>query len=284
MPLTVSVVGASGKTGRAVRASLEARGVQVRGIGRAEWPSLEGALRGSGAAYVIAPNLHPDEPAFVAAVLAAAREAGIQRIGYHSVAAPYVPSLPHHLGKAVAEDLVRRSGLAWTLLQPCAYVQNLVPDLQRPTPALTVPYDVDAPFGLVDLADVGEAAATVLLDDTVSGATYELGGPRTVTLREVAATAAAVLGRPVPLTQVAPEDWQPGPEVGAREATWLRAMFAYYDRHGLPAGPLPLTALLGRTPTSVEATLRRCLTTGTSCASPAQPLADVDGEVPSWRP
>jgi NAD(P)H dehydrogenase (quinone) len=29
------------------------------------------------------------------------------------------------------------------------------------------------------------------------------------------------------------------------EHPWLRAMFAYYDRHGLPVGTLPLRALLG---------------------------------------
>ena len=29
------------------------------------------------------------------------------------------------------------------------------------------------------------------------------------------------------------------------EHPWLRAMFGYYDRHGLPVGTLPLRALLG---------------------------------------
>ena len=68
-----------------------------------------------------------------------------------------------------AEDLVRRSGLAWTILQPGVYVQNF--DLTRPVP---VPYDVHARFGFLDLADLGEAAATVLTEDGHEGATYEL--------------------------------------------------------------------------------------------------------------
>ena len=126
-------------------------------------------MAGCAAAYVIAPNFHADEPAYVAHALAACRAAGVGRVGYHSVASPYVPAMAHHVGKAEGEDLVRRSGLAWTILQPGVYVQNL--DLTRP---VEVPYDVHATFGFLDLADLGEAVATVLLEDGHVGATYEL--------------------------------------------------------------------------------------------------------------
>jgi NAD(P)H dehydrogenase (quinone) len=103
-------------------------------------------------------------------------------------------------------------------------------------------------FGLVDLADLGEAAATVLLDDGHAGATYELGGPALVSPTDVADAASTVLGRTVRAVRVnAPEGTPP----------WLRAMFDYYDAHGLPAGPLPVTALLGRPPRTLEETLLR---------------------------
>jgi uncharacterized protein YbjT (DUF2867 family) len=199
--------------------------------GRAEWDHLERALAGCAAAYVVAPNLHPDEPAYVEHVLSAARVAGVARIGYHSVASPYVPAMPHHVGKAAAEDVVRRCGLAWTILQPGAYLQNF--DL---TATVRLPYRADAPFGLLDLADLGEAAATVLLDDGHEGATYELASVRT-TVAELADAAGVgvVVARPS------------GPPAN-REDAWLRAMFAYYDAHGLPAGTRVLDALLGRRP------------------------------------
>ena len=141
------------------------------------------AVAGCAAAYLIAPNLHPDEPAYVAEALAALRPPAWRRVVYHSVASPYAPEMPHHLGKAVSEDLVRRSGLAWTILQPGAYLQNL--DLTGP---VTVPYDVDAVFGFADLADVAEAAAIVLLEDGHVGATYELAS-RVATVAELAAEA-----------------------------------------------------------------------------------------------
>ncbi|MCA1481428.1 hypothetical protein I6F37_41605, partial [Bradyrhizobium sp. NBAIM08] len=96
----VAVVGGHGKTGRAVYAALD----DAVPLGRAEWPDLASAVAGCEAAYVIAPNLHPDEPAYVASVLAALTEAGVGRVVYHSVASPYVPAMPHHVGKAVSED------------------------------------------------------------------------------------------------------------------------------------------------------------------------------------
>lgn len=222
--MRIAIVGGNGKTGRAVASALVTRDVEAAPLGRAEWDDLAVALAGCAAAYVVAPNFHPDEPGYVAHALAACHDADVRRVVYHSVASPYVPAMPHHVGKARAEDLVRRSGLAWTILQPGVYVQNF--DLTRPVP---VPYDVHARFGFLDLADLGEAAATVLAEDGHAGATYELAS-RQCSVAELARDAGTLAER-VEVTD-APEG--------------LRAMFVYYDAHGLPAGTLMLRALLGR--------------------------------------
>jgi uncharacterized protein YbjT (DUF2867 family) len=132
--------------------------------------------------------------------------------------------MPHHLGKAVSEDLVRRSGLAWTILQPGAYLQNL--DLSGP---IEVPYSVDAVFGFADLAEVAEVADLVLTEEGHVGATYELAS-RVATVAELASEA----GVAATLTDERPDGW-------------LGAMFAYYDQHGLPVGTRTMDALLGRT-------------------------------------
>ncbi|WP_210440317.1 SDR family oxidoreductase [Nocardioides xinjiangensis] len=224
--MRVAVVGGHGKTGRAVCAALAGRGVDARPLGRADWADLAGAVAGCDAAYVIAPNLHPDEPAYVAEALTALTGAGVRRAVYHSVASPYAPAMPHHLGKAVAEDLVRRSGLGWTILQPGAYLQNL--DLTGP---LDLPYSPDVPFGFLDLADLGRAAAVVLTEPGHDGATYELA-TRRATVRELASEAGVDVRR-VPDPQLHP---------------WLSAMFAHYDDHGLPVGTRVLAWLLGRPP------------------------------------
>ncbi len=221
--MRVAVVGGHGKTGRAVCAALTGDGVDALPLGRADWADLPGAVAGCDAAYVIAPNLHPDEPAYVAEALDALHRAGVARVVYHSVAAPYAPAMPHHVGKAVSEDLVRRSGLAWTILQPGAYLQNL--DLTGP---VDLPYSPDVAFGFLDLADLARAAAVVLTEPGHVGATYELA-TRVATVRELASAAG------VAVRQVADPGTHP----------WLSAMFAYYDRHGLPVGTRVLEGLLG---------------------------------------
>jgi uncharacterized protein YbjT (DUF2867 family) len=258
----VAVLGGRGKTGRAVASALARRGARPRSVGRELVADPVGALDGASAVYVVAPNMYADEPDYVAAVLTAAAQAGVDRVVYHSVAAPYAPGMPHHLGKAAAEDVVRRLAPTWTILQPCAYVQNFAPALRAERPVLRVPYDPDRPFGLVDVADVASAAATVLLDDGHAGATYELGGPSLVSVRDVAAAASDVLAIDVPLERVTPEEWArtDGAGLGERERAWLTAMFGYYDRHGLPAGSLPLRCLLGCEPADLRTVLTRELT------------------------
>jgi uncharacterized protein YbjT (DUF2867 family) len=218
----VAVLGGHGKTGRAVVSALVARGATAVPLGRADWPDLAGAVAGCDAAYVIAPNLHPDEPAYVAEALTALARADVGRVVYHSVASPYAPAMPHHVGKARSEDLVRRSGLDWTILQPGAYLQNL--DLSGP---VEVPYSPDVRFGFLDLADLGLAAAVVLTEPGHGGATYELA-TRTASVREMADEAG------VPVVRV--------PDPGTHP--WLSAMFAYYDDHGLPVGTRVLASLL----------------------------------------
>ena len=166
----------------------------------------------------------------------------------HSVASPYAPAMPHHVGKARAEDLVRRSGHAWTILQPGAYVQNLLPA----GGSLRLAYRADAPFGFADLGDLGEVAATVLLDEGHAGATYELAS-FAATAADVAAAAGA------DLEVVTPEEWArtDGAGVEPRMGAWLLAMFGYYEQHGLPVGTLPMRTLLGRSPTTLAEALAR---------------------------
>lgn len=220
----VAIIGGNGKTGRAVREALTARAVEWVSIGRGQWPTLAESMVGCDAVYLIAPNMHPDEPRYVQDALSAMATAGVRRVVYHSVASPFAPQMPHHVGKARSEDIVRRSRLKWTILQPGAYLQNF--DLTRD---LEVPYDVAAPFGFADLVEVAEAAAVVLTEEGHIGATYEL---------------ASRFGTPADLAAEA------GHRARRIEAStdhhWLRAMFAYYDQHGLPVGTRQLRMLLGR--------------------------------------
>jgi uncharacterized protein YbjT (DUF2867 family) len=274
----VAVLGASGKTGLAVTAALLRRGVVVRGVvrrpGRLDrgtevvadldtGDGLAAALDGCRAVYVIAPNLHPDEPALVDRAVTVARRTGVEQVVLHSVLHPHDSAMPHHLAKARAEELVRASGLRWTVLQPCAYVQNLTAALPTAleTGRLQVPYRVDAPFTLVDTGDVGEAAATVLTEDGHDAATYELCGPDVVTVADVAGEVSRATAQVVEAVRVDPDAWSAGPGAALpeHERRTLHAMFVAYDAQGLVGGRRVLPWLLGRPSTPLEVSIERAL-------------------------
>lgn len=283
MTTPVLVTGAAGKTGRAVLAALRARGAPARAFVRREEQaaavrdagatevhvgdvrdrdSLTTAMRDTAAVYHIAPNMSGAEVEIGRAVIEGARAAALPRVVYHSVLRPQIRSMPHHWDKLRVEAELLESGLDVTILQPGPYVQNLLDGLDdvRASGEMRVPYRVDAPFGMVDLADVAEAAASCLLRDTYRAATYELVGPESVSADDVARHLGAALGREVRAVRVDPEDWAAAARargVPERIVIALSAMFGYYDRHGLPGNGRVLTALLGRPGTSTAEVIAR---------------------------
>jgi len=248
----IAVFGGTGQTGRALVAALSARHVEGRALARLDLTAGAAALDGCDVAYLIAPNMHLNEPDLISDFLRLIAEAGIDRVIYHSVTAPFAPAMKHHYGKAVSEDLIRRSGLNWTILQPCAYVQNFLGDMRAGL--IRVPFRTDAPFGLVDLNDVGAAGAVACTDSAHVGATYELGGPAIVTIDDLAAAATRVSGHKVDAVTESVDEWV------ARAATGMSAemcerfvdMWNYYDSHGLLTGGAPLEAILGRPGRAIE--------------------------------
>jgi NAD(P)H dehydrogenase (quinone) len=143
----ILVTGAAGKTGKAVVKALAASGARVRALvrraesgaavkvmGAAEVAigsfqdsgALARAAAGARAIYHICPNVSRDELAFACAVVAAAQAQGVARFVYHSVLHPQVEAMPHHWAKMRVEEMLFASGLALTILQPAAYMQNIL--------------------------------------------------------------------------------------------------------------------------------------------------------------
>lgn len=274
----VLVTGAAGKTGRAVVRALAGRGLRVRALVFREEDSLplrqlgaaevlaadmrdEGAFRaaasGARAIYHICPNVHPEEVKIGQAAMAAARSSEVERFVYHSVLLPAVEAMPHHWLKHRVEELLAESGLAYTVLQPCAYMQNLlaqwdsIVELGR----LAVPYGVDVEMNLVDLADVAEAAAIVLTTEGHAGASYELCGPQAISPARVADACGRHVGRRVRAEKEDLAAWGRRARTAGLDEYRIEAlvrMFGYYDRHGFKGSPAVLESLLGRRPTSFD--------------------------------
>ena len=253
----ILVTGAGGKTGRAVIKALAERGQEVRAMERrtasmADTSAFARAAEGADAIYHICPNVSPDEILFGSNAIAAAQAAGIRRFVYHSVLHPQVEDMPHHWNKMRVEELLFASGLDVTILQPTAYMQNLLANWPQVLAGVhRTPYPVETRISLVDLRDVAEVAAKVLTDGGHAGAAYELVGTPPLSQTEVADALGAALGRPVRAEAQSIEAWRARSAVAAAQADALIRMFRYYERHGLIGNANTLRWLLGRAPTSL---------------------------------
>jgi uncharacterized protein YbjT (DUF2867 family) len=205
--------------------------------------------------------MHPGEDQIAERLIGALRDASAGRLVYHSVLHPQVEGMPHHMMKLRTERLVIDSGLAYTILQPAPYMQNLL--VQRYEVAMhgvyRVPYSVLAPFSWVDLRDVADAAATVLAEPGHGAATYELAGPEPLSSVQVAERWEQALGRSVRSETIRVEAWAEALSrsgVGGYELEALGAEAVYFHGHGLVGNPNALRWLLGRSPTTLAGFLR----------------------------
>jgi len=212
---------------------------------------------GVDAVYHLAPNVHPDEVGIATRVVESARAAGVSRFVFHSVLHPEDASMPHHVRKAEAEKVIRTRLSTATVLRPAAYGQNLLDAAL--VGRMAVPYSIDAPFTNVDLDDVAEVAALILTGAGHAGATYELCGPESLSVREQARIASEVLGHPVDVSRISLEEWAAGPGSAMSEQARedLLAMFRAYDRDGLSGDATDLERLLGRPLTPWRVTVGR---------------------------
>ncbi len=281
----ILVTGAAGKTGRAVTRALVAKGQRVRGLVRRSeqmavleqlaagevvvgdmrvQTTLDRACRGVRAIYHICPNMHADEAAIGQVAIRAAQAAGVEQFVYHSVLHPQTEAMPHHWQKLRVEEKLFESGLSYTILQPAAYMQNL---LAQWNPILKegvypVPYALETRLSLVDLEDLAEVAANVVTESGHEGATYELSGPEVLSQREVAAILGQQLGRVVRAESVPLEKWEEDARasgMGDYQVETLLKMFRYYQRNGFWGSPRVLKWLLGRPPTTLARFVERAL-------------------------
>jgi NAD(P)H dehydrogenase (quinone) len=279
----VLVTGAGGKTGQAIIKALSARGeachafvhrethaARMRALGANavsvgsldDGDAIARAADGAHTIYHICPNVSPHEWRFACNAVAAAARAGVRRFVYHSVLHPQIEAMPHHWQKMRVEEMLFASGFDVTILQPTAYMQNIVASWPAivTTGIYRVPYPTATRLSLVDLDDVAAAAAEITTTDGHVGATYELAGTAPMSQREVADIIASVLQRPVHPEGETIEAWATRASAAGmkdEQCGTLVKMFRYYAQHGLSGNPNVLRWLLRREPTSLAAFVAR---------------------------
>jgi NADH dehydrogenase len=134
------------------------------------------------------------------------KQAGVKRVAYISGAGAGHDAKRHWFrAKAVAEDAVRSSGMAWTILRPTWVYGPGDASLNRFLGfSRVLPFVPMTNFGSQQLApvfvgDVAKLAADSLERDEAGEQVFEVGGPETLSMREVLHRAMAVSGVKKPL-------------------------------------------------------------------------------------
>ncbi len=274
----ILITGAAGKTGRAIISALvkknqacrafirrqaQIEGLQTLGaaeviVGDLQDPAaVTAACKDVRAVYHICPNVHPQEIEIGQNIIAAAKAASVQLFAYHSVLHPQIEDMPHHWNKMRVEELIFKSGLPYIILQPTAYMENILSNLEtiKATGHYPVPYPIDTELCLIALTDLAEAAATLLTAPGHEYSTIELVGSTSRTPVYIAERLTHILGQPIEAVQINLNDWEQQARqagLGEYQIQTLLKMFAYYDQYKLLGNSNMLTSLLGHSPTTLS--------------------------------
>lgn len=224
---TILVTGAAGNTGRPLVAALLDGGAEVRAMIRTEADSekipagaqtvvadfdqpesIRAALSGVQRTYLVTPSSEKAERQQVDFADAAAA-AGVERIVVLSQLAADLTSpvrfLRYH---AVVERHIEQLGLPHVFLRPNLYFQGLLAFAGRiaTRSAFAAPIG-DTPVSAVDVRDVSEVAAHVLLQDNPADPVLTITGPTAVTHQQIAEALSVATGRTIEFSDSAPEDF-----------------------------------------------------------------------------
>ncbi|MBK1785382.1 SDR family oxidoreductase [Prauserella cavernicola] len=184
-------------------------GVEVREADYDRPETLKTALDGADKVLLISGNEVGSRVPQHTAVVEAATQAGVSLLAYTS--APKADTSPLILAPEhkATEEVVRASGLPYTILRNNWYIENFERAIRQA--AQTGVYLGSAGEGLVagtTRADYAAGAAAVLTGEGHENRVYELGGDVAFTYADLAAAIATVTGKDVTYTDVAPEEHQ----------------------------------------------------------------------------
>ncbi len=224
-----------------------ARGAATRFGDFTQPESLPAAYEGGTRMLLISISAGPDNrPQLHRNAIEAARAVGVRHIVYTSTVDADnqdVRALSAAMHRET-EQILRDSGVAWTMLRNHLYADNIVSQAQRMVAQGRVVVQPDEiPTAYVTREDCAAAAAAVLLTPGHEGRVYDITGPQAVLRSDIARIASEVTGRPVEIVRGL------GGEPQASGAIAGFASFAVTSD--------AVATLTGRPATSIEALLQR---------------------------
>jgi NAD(P)H dehydrogenase (quinone) len=281
----ILITGTNGKTGRAILRELVREKAVVRAwVHRADqvdelktlgakdvvWGQIQDrqtvlrALDGIETVYHICPNMSPDELEIGRVILASAKQQKVPHFIFHSVLHPHISQMQHHWNKLLVEQEIFTSGLSYSIVQPTAYMQNLLaywPQIMNQG-IYSPPYSSQTRLSLVDLDDVAAAAAIIILQSAYRGGIFELVGTPAYSQEELAKMIGSKIERPVTVEPQPRSVWEENVRKNRMDEYSIRTllgMFEYYEQFGMWGSPFVLQSILGRLPTNIRQFMDRVL-------------------------
>ena len=238
MPQKLLVTGANGHLGRRVIAhllemhkispanivatsrdpgkldALAKQGVQVRQADFENPATLDNAFKGVDRALIISTDAI-DRPgrrlAQHKAAVEAAKRAGVKHVLYTSMPKPDVSLVlfaPDHLG---TEQAIAASGLGYTILRNNWYMENLlmtVPTLLATGKWFTAAGEGRIPY--ISREDCARAAAAAMASESSDNKRYDITGPESFTVAQIAALISEFAGKQIEVVQLNDEQLAAG--------------------------------------------------------------------------
>jgi NAD(P)H dehydrogenase (quinone) len=143
-----------------------------------------------------------------ARVIAAAKAAGVKHIVYTSLLHADSSSLSLAAEHKATENILKNSGLAYTILRNGWYTENYTGSVGGAIAAgAFVGCAADGKISSAVRADFAEAAAVVLTSGDHVGKTYELSGDESYTLADLAAEISRQTGQSIPYTNLSETEY-----------------------------------------------------------------------------
>lgn len=193
-------------------------------LDRAE--TVEPALRGADRLFLVAPG--PDVAAQDAGLIAAAGRAGVRHV-------VMVSSLGVDLGGVAGgevhmagEELLRASGLDWTILRPSEFMSNALwwrASIARG--AIAAPAGAGR-IGFIDPADIAAVAAVALTAERLVGTVCRLTGPAALGMADLASELSRVLGAAIRYVEPSDAEYRQGALASGTPPPVVEMLLRYY--------------------------------------------------------
>lgn len=179
-------------------ADLAAQGVKVREADYTEPDTLEAAFAGVDRLLLISSSEVGQRFAHHRNAVEAAKKAGVGFLAYTSITRADTSPMSLASEHRATEELIRASGIPFTLLRNGWYTENYTGTLaQALEHGVTLGSAGEGRVSAAPRADYAEAAAAVLTSEGHEGKIYELGGDEAFTMRDYAAAVSKQSGKEI---------------------------------------------------------------------------------------